>query len=71
MKPSKPVKQQTDSPPKQQTASPPKQQLVVSTPQQQLPATTSGEALDRHLAEWGGAGGRLLTFNGSTASIAR
>jgi hypothetical protein len=28
--------------------------------------TTSEEALDQHLAEWGGAGGRLFSFNGST-----
>jgi hypothetical protein len=39
------------------------QQLTVATPQ--LPAT-SEEALDRHLAEWGGRGGRLFAFNGST-----
>jgi hypothetical protein len=58
----KPVKQQTNSPPKQ---SPPKQELVASTPQRLL-AATSDEALDRHLAEWGGVGGRLFAFNGST-----
>jgi hypothetical protein len=39
------------------------QQLTVVTPQ--VPAT-SEEALDRHLAEWGGPGGRLFAFNGST-----
>jgi hypothetical protein len=27
---------------------------------------TSDEALDRHLSEWGGSGGRLIAFNGST-----
>ena len=38
-----------------------------STAQAQVPATTSDEAaLDRHLEEWGGGGGRLLAFNGST-----
>ena len=31
-----------------------------------LPVSTSDEALDRHLAEWGGTGGRLIAFNGST-----
>jgi hypothetical protein len=40
------------------------QQLVASTPQ--VPATASNEALDRHLSEWGGSGGRLITFNGET-----
>jgi hypothetical protein len=31
------------------------------------PATTaSGEALHRHLSEWGGGSGRLIAFNGST-----
>jgi hypothetical protein len=28
--------------------------------------TTSEEALDQHLAEWGGIGGRLFAFNGAT-----
>jgi hypothetical protein len=41
-----------------------KQQLTVSAAA--VPASTSDEALDRHLAEWGGAGGRLIAFNGST-----
>src|SRR6516165_6554035 len=45
------------------------QQLTSTTaaaPQlPQLP-TTSEEALDRHLAEWAGAGGRLFAFNGNT-----
>jgi hypothetical protein len=41
-----------------------KQQLTVSAPA--TPALTSDEALDRHLAEWGGSGGRLFAFNGST-----
>jgi hypothetical protein len=37
----------------------------VNTPQ--LPATTRDDAaLNRHLAEWCGPGGRLLSFNGST-----
>jgi hypothetical protein len=31
-----------------------------------MPASTGAEALDRHLAEWGGSGGRLIQFNGST-----
>ncbi len=39
------------------------QQLTLTAPQ--LPAT-SDEAVDRHLAEWGGSGGRLFAFNGST-----
>jgi hypothetical protein len=30
------------------------------------PVPTSGNALDRHLAEWGGSGLRLIAFNGST-----
>jgi hypothetical protein len=49
-----------------QAKPPPQQQhqLTVKAPQQ-LPAT-SDEALDRHLAEWGGAGGRIFAFNGST-----
>jgi hypothetical protein len=33
--------------------------------QTQLP-TRSEEALERHLREWGGAGGRLFAFNGQT-----
>jgi hypothetical protein len=41
-----------------------KQQLTVSAAPQ-VPAT-SEEALDRHLAEWGGRPGRLIAFNGST-----
>jgi hypothetical protein len=42
-----------------------KQQLTgIATPA--VPSATSDEALDRHLAEWGGSGGRLLAFNGST-----
>ena len=52
------------------TSKPVKQQLenssnltTVSAPQ--LP-TTSDEAIDRHLAEWGGSGGRVFAFNGST-----
>jgi len=40
-----------------------KQQLTIATPQ--VPAT-SEEALDQHLAEWGGSGGRLFAFNGSS-----
>jgi hypothetical protein len=39
------------------------QQLTVATPP--VPATRE-EALDRHLADWGGSGGRLIAFNGST-----
>ena len=41
-----------------------KQQLTVSAAA--APASMSDEALDRHLAEWGGSGGRLIAFNGST-----
>jgi hypothetical protein len=40
------------------------QQLAVAAPS--LLPTTSEEALDQHLAEWGGSGGRLFAFNGST-----
>jgi hypothetical protein len=56
MSTSKAVKQQTN-----QTET--QQQLTVKAPP--LPATTD-EAMDRHLAEWGGNGGRLFAFNGST-----
>jgi hypothetical protein len=53
------------SKPTNQPISETKQQLTVSaTPQ--APAMTSDEALDRHLAEWGGRPGRLFAFNGST-----
>jgi hypothetical protein len=31
-----------------------------------VPAATSEEAIERHLAEWGGSPGRLFAFNGST-----
>jgi hypothetical protein len=40
----------------------PKQLTVAATP---VPAT-SEEALERHLAEWGGSPGRLFAFNGNT-----
>jgi hypothetical protein len=54
----------TTKKPIQQTPETKQQKLtVVATPQ--VP-TTSEEALDRHLAEWGGPGGRLFAFNGST-----
>ncbi len=46
------------------TVTPNKQQLANAAPT--TPASTSDEALDRHLAEWGGSGGRLFAFNGST-----
>jgi hypothetical protein len=52
------------SKPSNQPISETKQQLTVSAAPQ-VPAT-SGEALDRHLAEWGGRPGRLIAFNGST-----
>ena len=39
------------------------QQLTVATTS--VPAT-SEEALERHLAEWGGSPGRLFAFNGNT-----
>jgi hypothetical protein len=57
---SKSVKQQNS-----QTETQPQQLSTVKLPQQLL-ATTSGKALDRHLAEWGGSGGRMFAFNGST-----
>jgi hypothetical protein len=40
-----------------------KQQVTVNAPQ---PPATSVAALERHLAEWGGSGGRMFQFNGST-----
>jgi len=45
------------------TQQPQQQQLTVATTP--MPAT-SEEALERHLAEWGGSPGRLFAFNGST-----
>jgi hypothetical protein len=51
---SKSVKEQNGAPAKP---------LIVSAPQ---PLTPLDEALDRHLAEWGGSGGRMFTFNGAT-----
>jgi len=41
------------------------QQLVPMSPAPP-PAPVSAEALERHLADWGGSAGRLLAFNGST-----
>ena len=41
----------------------PQQQLTVATTPVPM---TSEQALERHLAEWGGAPGRLVAFNGST-----
>jgi hypothetical protein len=52
-KPGKPEKPQADK----------TKELVTN---ETSPPTTSEEALDRHLAEWGGSGGRLLAFNGLT-----
>jgi hypothetical protein len=40
-----------------------KQQLAATPPRLQV---TTEDALDRHLAEWGGPGGTLFAFNGST-----
>ena len=40
------------------------QQLTVAPTL--VPATTSDEALEGHLAEWGGSGGRLFAFNGTS-----
>ena len=45
---------------------PPQQQHQLTVKAPQLPPATVDEALDRHLAEWGGAGGRIFAFNGST-----
>jgi hypothetical protein len=59
---SKSVKQQNSQ---TETQAKPQQQLTVKASQQLL-ATTSDKALDRHLAEWGGSGGRMFAFNGST-----
>ncbi len=55
---SKAVKQQTNQPEK------PRQDLAMKA--SELLTTTSEVAIDRHLAEWGGNGGRLFAFNGST-----
>jgi hypothetical protein len=54
----KAVKQQTNQTEK------PRQDLAAKT--SELLTTTSEVAIDRHLAEWGGNGGRLFAFNGST-----
>jgi hypothetical protein len=43
-----------------------KQQLAVSTALLVPITSTREEALERHLSEWGGSGGRLIAFNGST-----
>jgi hypothetical protein len=43
-----------------------RQQLASSTALTAPAITTSDEALERHLSEWGGSGGRLVAFNGST-----
>jgi hypothetical protein len=42
------------------------QHLAASTALAAPATTTSDEALERHLSEWGGSGGRLIAFNGST-----
>jgi hypothetical protein len=42
------------------------QQLAASTALAAPATTTSDEVLERHLGEWGGGGGRLISFNGST-----
>jgi len=47
-------------------AKPPQQQNVLTVKAPQRPPATVDEAMDRHLAEWGGAGGRIIAFNGST-----
>jgi hypothetical protein len=49
--------------PTQQTPNRPDKQLTVTAP---LVPATSDEALNRHLAEWGGSGGRLMAFNGQS-----
>jgi hypothetical protein len=45
-----------------------KDQLLTKTSTAALVPVTiaSDEALDRHLSEWGGSGGRLIAFNGSS-----
>ena len=45
----------------------PKKQQLAARAAPAVPVTiTSDEALDRHLSEWGGSGGRLIAFNGSS-----
>jgi hypothetical protein len=43
-----------------------KQELTTVGAPPLVPMTTSEEALDRHLAEWGGSAGRLFAFNGTS-----
>jgi hypothetical protein len=50
--------------PNHQTPDQPNKQLTVTAPP--LVPATSDEALDQHLAEWGGSGGRLMAFNGQS-----
>jgi hypothetical protein len=62
---SKPVKAENSK--SETPVKPPQQQqnvLTVKAPQR--PPATVDEAMDRHLAEWSGAGGRIIAFNGST-----
>src|SRR6516162_5882197 len=65
-KPNDPNKPKTETTKQEEPkAKTPKQEVVATSPPL-VPAATSEEAIDRHLAEWGGSPGRLFAFNGST-----
>jgi hypothetical protein len=60
---SKSVNQQTSqSEPKLQ----PRQEVAAVNAPPLVPATSNNDALERHLTEWGGSGGRMFMFNGQT-----
>src|SRR5262249_9477778 len=64
---SKPIKQPTD--PTEQQIKETKQEQPLTVLHVQAPTqlpTRSDEAIETHLAQWGGSGGRLFAFNGST-----
>jgi hypothetical protein len=65
---SKTVKAQKESTSQSETQAkpPPQQQHQLTVKALQRPTATVDEAIERHLAEWGGAGGRMFAFNGST-----
>jgi hypothetical protein len=66
VKESKSSKSQSESESESEAQAKPQQQNVLTVKAPQRPPATVDEAMDRHLAEWGGAGGRMFTFNGST-----
>ena len=49
-----------------ETALPETKQELLASALRVPAATSSEEALERHLSQWGGSGGRLIGFNGST-----